>query len=346
MTKQMLSVIIPVYNVEKYVQKCIESVINQTLDNIEIILVDDGSTDSSGLICEKFSETYSNVITFHKNNGGLMSAWKYGVTRSKGDFIGFVDSDDWIDTNMFERLLTSISSNDCDIAVCGLIKGEYLVSNSSNYDGKYDVKDIYPTLINNGTFMGRGVIPSRVLKLYKRDIVTKVLEYCNDKVTIGEDMVMNFAAFMEAKNIYFINDFYTYHYRINDASITQKFNTNYIDKVKLFNLELRKISEKNPEYDFKNQIDCDLICNSINVIDQVCSSKLSNKEIVKYIKKILNDDMIVNSLNQVNIKKWDFRYRIYFYGFVYKKYITLLFMGKTIYFMRKIKIRIRKIKRI
>lgn len=117
--KPMVSIIVPVYNVEKYIKKCIESLINQTYKNIEIILVDDGSTDKSGKICDEYERKYRNINVLHQKNQGLSMARNNGMLLSQGSLIGFVDSDDWVSSEMFEKLVFAILSTNTDIAMCG-----------------------------------------------------------------------------------------------------------------------------------------------------------------------------------------------------------------------------------
>lgn len=119
MKNNKLSIIIPVYNVEDYLPKCIESVINQTYPNIEIILVNDGSTDGSGIICEAYSKDNSKIQVIHKANGGLSSARNVGLDAVNGKYIAFVDSDDWLDVDMYKTLIELLEVNNADIAACG-----------------------------------------------------------------------------------------------------------------------------------------------------------------------------------------------------------------------------------
>lgn len=107
----LISIIVPVYNVENYIKECINSIINQSYKNIEIILVDDGSTDNSGSLCEEFSLIDSRIVTFHKENGGLSDARNYGIRHSNGEYIMFVDSDDIIDKDIVNVLYTLIQKD-------------------------------------------------------------------------------------------------------------------------------------------------------------------------------------------------------------------------------------------
>lgn len=122
----LISVIVPVYNVELYLEKCVQSICRQTYKNLEIILVDDGSTDKSGQMCDEFALKDSRIVVYHQKNTGQAGARNYAISIAKGDFIGFVDSDDWIADDMYEVLLTSLQNNDADISVCGRfsVRGE------------------------------------------------------------------------------------------------------------------------------------------------------------------------------------------------------------------------------
>ncbi len=115
----LISVIVPVYNVEEYLPRCIDSIINQTYKNLEIILVDDGSPDNCGKICDEYAKKDSRIVVIHKENGGQSTAKNMALDIAKGEYIGFVDSDDYIAPNMYEELYQNLIDNQCDIAMCG-----------------------------------------------------------------------------------------------------------------------------------------------------------------------------------------------------------------------------------
>lgn len=116
--ESLISIIVPVYNVGEYVAKCIESIVNQTYTNLEIIIVNDGSTDNSGAICERYAEKDDRIIIIHQENQGLSMARNNGIDIATGEYIGFIDSDDWIEPDMFETLYTVAVENDADISMC------------------------------------------------------------------------------------------------------------------------------------------------------------------------------------------------------------------------------------
>ena len=117
--KPVVSVIIPIYNIEQYVTKCVESVLNQSVSGMQIILVDDGSTDASGKICDSFAESNSEIVTIHKKNGGLSSARNAGLDSATGEYISFIDGDDQIESTMLEKMIDAINTYNSDMAVCG-----------------------------------------------------------------------------------------------------------------------------------------------------------------------------------------------------------------------------------
>ena len=193
-----VSVVIPVYNMEAYLDRCVKSVLAQTLQNIEIILVDDGGRDRSVTMCDDYAAAYPGKIrVLHKENGGLTSAWKAGSNLAKGRYIGYVDSDDFILPDMYERMFTRIEEEDADIACCGL-HHIYEDGNHEEWDDQMDFptdvfepaaleKEMFPVLINDGSFMGRKLHPNRVTKLVRTSLVKKNLPLCSDEVSIGED---------------------------------------------------------------------------------------------------------------------------------------------------------------
>ena len=164
-----ISVIVPVYNVEEYLGKCLNSLVNQTLKDIEIIIVNDGTKDNSEKIINKFLKKYNNIKYYKKENGGLSSARNYGISKASCKYIGFVDSDDYIDKTMYERLYNKIISDDYDVALCDLYRvyDEKLVYTSSNV--KKDLKnkkEIQEAMLN--------IYPTVWNKLYKKELFNEI----------------------------------------------------------------------------------------------------------------------------------------------------------------------------
>lgn len=180
MNNILVSVIVPIYNVEEYLKKCLDSIINQTYKKIEIILVDDGSTDYSGNICDEYSKIDRRIKVIHKENGGLSSARNVGIDNSSGKYIVFIDSDDWINSYFIENLYTIAYESNSDLVISGLKR----VFNMNNFDdSKNDnsYRIISKTEALNMTLLGdNGIDVSACGKMYKSDI------FRNIKYPIGE----------------------------------------------------------------------------------------------------------------------------------------------------------------
>src|SRR4051812_47980519 len=117
-----ISIIVPVYNVQSFIRECIESILGQSFVDFELILVNDGSSDQSGFICDEYSNTDKRIVVIHKENGGQSSARNMGIESAKGEFIGFVDSDDWIHSDMYKTLYSKVMETNAEIIACNLLK--------------------------------------------------------------------------------------------------------------------------------------------------------------------------------------------------------------------------------
>ncbi|MGJ0706244.1 glycosyltransferase family 2 protein, partial [Enterococcus avium] len=162
-----ISIIVPVYDVEKYLKKCVDSILNQTFKDFELILVDDGSPDNSGAICDQYAEKDSRVRVIHKENGGLSDARNAGIEVARGKYLGFVDSDDFVNEDMYKQLYTSIIENNADLSICGIF---------DLYEGKTPIKKTEKKLLLNRNeamimiFHGNEISVHAYNKLYKKEI--------------------------------------------------------------------------------------------------------------------------------------------------------------------------------
>ena len=243
----LISVIVPVYNCEMYLNQCVESIINQTYSNLEIVLVDDGSTDDSGKICDEYSEKDHRVVVLHTVNGGAASARNKGLNVAKGEYITFVDSDDWIESDMYHSMLELLKNNSADVAKVGFIK-EYENNSSivlgNEYDGIY-LKDeaVKKFLYHENEFCG-GVWD----KLYKKELFDKV-RFPENYIT--EDYYVNALIFCKLNSIAVSSKAY-YHYRMqNDSVCHQPVNSHTFDEIET----AKKLIEFYKENDVAKKID-------------------------------------------------------------------------------------------
>ena len=250
MTKELISIIVPVYNVEKYLKKCVDSIVNQTYKNLEIILVDDGATDNSGKICDELVELDNRIKVYHKKNGGLSDARNYGVERATGDYIGFVDSDDYIDAEMYERLYEAIKKENVDVAECNL-KIVYPEKTDLFTDQKYY------QICNKQEYLEEylkieKIFGSACVRLTKADIARKL------KFPVGKLYEDTYYAYdlIGIVDKYVIVDNPYYNYLMRENSITNaKFNPRIFDLIEIvekFHINVYKNYPSLIEEDFKN----------------------------------------------------------------------------------------------
>lgn len=182
MSKQIVSIIVPVYNVENYLKRCIESIINQTYNHLEIILVDDGSTDNSGAICDEYSQKDSRIRVIHKENGGLSSARNAGLDICTGEYVSFIDSDDFVSASFVEQMLNLLLTNDCDIVKCSFVRGT-----NNRFNGEDTEKSAIVTLLGREATYNSQYSVIACDKLYKislfYDIRFPLVKKCEDEAT-------------------------------------------------------------------------------------------------------------------------------------------------------------------
>ena len=229
MNNELISIIVPIYNAEKYLHECLNSIINQSYTNFEVLLINDGSTDSSGIICQKYVERDSRFRYFEKDNGGVASARNLGLERSGGTYITFIDSDDWVEFNYLEVLYTALKENDTDVAISTYKRFAqddvfYLRSYSKENDeflniGKRNRNSFLEILPKLGELDHSFYSISS--KLIKREIIGNLL--FDEQVSYAEDLNFFFHLYLGVESVVYVRD-YTYIYRTHDASTSQNFN--------------------------------------------------------------------------------------------------------------------------
>lgn len=209
------SIIIPVYNVEKYISECVDSVLNQHFDDCEVILVDDGSEDRSGCICDDYAAEYENIYAFHKKNGGLSSARNYGIDKAKGEYLVFIDSDDYWNENTFLHNVSDILSGNSDMILFG-----YGELKDNVFVPKIDFPDLSFNKIYDLQYVVTNslVTSSACTKIVKREIVTSNNIYFRYGVT-SEDIEWT-AKLLTCCKSYSVYAKPVYVYRQRDTSIT------------------------------------------------------------------------------------------------------------------------------
>ena len=221
--RPLISIIVPAYNIERYLPRCLDSILNQSYANIEIILVDDGSTDCTGKIADEYQSKYpQKVVCLHLKNGGVLKARLTGIMAASGEWIGFVDGDDEIEVDMYERLITNAYSYKADISHCGY---QTIVNNGERIHYFYNTGRIVVQDRVTGVkdlLYGSFVEPGLWNKIFKRSLFDSLQEkhILKQPIRINEDLLMNYLLFKQAERLVY-EDFCPYHYMSRNTSATR-----------------------------------------------------------------------------------------------------------------------------
>ncbi len=347
MENSLISVIIPVYNVESYIKQCVDSVTGQTYTNLQIILVDDGSTDSCGKICDEYAAADKRITVIHQENGGLSSARNSGIEAAAGDYIIFVDGDDWIDADTCEKALAAAETHNTDVVLWSYIR-EFSHNSMPKYsfgeedklfEGE-DYRKVYKRLIGpvgeeTAIPQNMEMLSSACTKMYKRLLINE-LRFFPTSVVGSEDIPFNTAYFSKAKSLYYIGKCF-YHYRKSDSSsITHIYQLDFYEKRKRMYEVMRDIVSENGDGEFtreafNNRIAIDVLGCGLNICRK---NNLSYGEKKLAFKKILDDPVCSGALRNFDYKYMPVYWRM-FYRFAKKgRASALVMMCSSIQFLR------------
>ena len=312
-----LSVIVPVYNTEKYLRQCVDSILDQTLSELEIILVNDGSEDNSGAICDEYAAKYEYVTVIHKENGGVSSARRAGVAAAAGEYVAFVDSDDWIDPDMYAEMLASAQEHDADAVLCDILfesgEGAVLRVNDAP-EGVYygsDLEKIYATMLFRYEWERPGTLPSLCSKIFRKNLVERVIFDVDCSIVFGEDGLCSYPSLLDAECIYVLRR-PLYHYRQNFSSATNTYDPQQMSKFLLLADELKRQFEQRG-VDMERQLNgyiakCSLehIRNEL-LLHKTVSGKERRNAVKKYLSEPVVHKAIIAVLKEITSRKAVFK---------------------------------------
>lgn len=329
---QKVSVIIPFYNTKtKYVERCIDSVINQTYHNIEIIIINDGSTKKKSLFLERYLE-FENIIIINQVNHGVSVARNKGIKISSGDWVMFVDSDDWLELDAIEKFVNILKNNnklEIVFSKCYINNGATKIENYSFYKNSFLVEDkieIYNSIFENINSK-LTCIDTPWAKIFSKKFILENHLKFNPRLKNGEDGIFIFESVYKAQNIYFTME-KTYNYRVNSDSVC---NTYYSDMDDRF---INLIEEYESLFS-KLGVDKEKECFDVFVVRIIC--RLLRKfycEINRYnhfkgkIEKLSTHPAIINSISKVKIENLTFGRKCIFMSFKYKFFLIIYFLMK------------------
>lgn len=279
-----ISVIVPIYNVEKYLDRCVQSLVNQSYNNLDIILVDDGSPDNCPQMCDEYAKKYSNIKAVHKENGGLSDARNYGMKYAEGEYISFIDSDDWIDTKTYEIIMSKMLETNSEIGAFNVLwyyEGDELKPELSD---EYEVMNSQQAI--ECTIDDIKVKTNVWNKVYKRNIVDE-LEFPKGK--LNEDEFYTFKVLDRATSIVYIHR-QCYYYFQRSNSIMGEYKLNRLDMLDGVWARYELIKEKYPEIEVKAKVIFAFCClyhyQKLIQNKGVDSEGLGRKKIKKYRKRV------------------------------------------------------------
>lgn len=298
--KPRFSIVVPIYNVEKFLYQCIESVLKQSFHDYELILVDDGATDSSGKICDEYASKCDKVRVIHKTNGGLVSARRAGVLAANGEYIGYVDGDDWVADCWLSEVNKVIDQNHPDIVEYNAFKnidGKNMEMKTSRFRGLYDEKEVSEKIIpcmlfdKQQRFYTFGVLPAVWSKIIKTEILKENL-CTEDRITFGEDVACIYNNILKCKSFYGI-DRPLYYYRQNSQSMTKAYDAKRFDRLEVLFNYLKKMLLPNNSTLSEQYEGYELFCVLYAALNEAKSS-------VGFKKMADNFEMGIRKLDLVN----------------------------------------------
>ena len=245
-----IGVVITIYNIENYIKKCLNSVIGQTYKDLEIILVDDGSSDNSGLICDEYAKQDRRIRVIHKKNQGLVLARMTGIQALDTEFVAFVDGDDWIEPDMYEKMAGIVQETGSDMVISGIIfdeEGREIPEQEIIPPGTYDSQEIESTIVPimmfDKQYGQRSGITSLCTKLFKRSLLLESMETMDPEITYGEDGAVTFVCIARARVLTIVEDRW-YHYIIRNGSMVRQYSMDSLKKVRIFNHYMKQALKK------------------------------------------------------------------------------------------------------
>ncbi len=335
-----ISVIVPVYNAEKTIKRCVDSIIEQTLENIEIILINDGSTDQSIKILKELQKKDNRVILINKKNEGVSATRNYGLKIARGEFIGFIDSDDIIEKNMFEELYNQINSNLIDIVMCkfkifynkNIIKENFFLNTNSHDQLKKEIILNMIGLENEEKFNKLNTIMGSVWRsIYRKDVIINNNILFDNDISYSEDLIFNLKFMTKCKELRVINK-YLYKYFIYDTSLSKSFSPNsIIESKKSLSIILKIANENNIDIISDRRLYFAYFRYLISILNNIVNS--CSKDKVRLISKLLNDKEFINGLNHIEYRKLNKKNKFYYFIFKSKNKLAIY----TYIFIKKIK---------
>ena len=345
MEKGLITIVLPIYNVEKYLDRCMHSIVNQTFSNLEILMIDDGSTDSSGVLCDKWAKEDSRVRVIHKKNAGLGMARNTGIDNARGEYICFFDSDDYIELNSVEILYLHAKKYSSEVVVfgfntvdsSGIVKKKTIpLPGKLVYSGNEIRKKFLPDLIAKNPYTGEetNLWMSAWASMYSlKLIINNNWRFISERIIISEDVYSLLCLYKYVNRVSIVQKA-LYFYCENDTfSLTRVFRRDRYEKQKEFLYACLKVcDDAHYSQDVKRRLVYQFIGNSIGAMKRITICDDSIKEKYLAIKQIVQDTVMQEVVKKLVMSKESITRRAVFY-FIRKKatfivYLLMFFQAK------------------
>lgn len=298
-----LSVVVPVYNVEKYLNQCIDSILGQSFTDFELILVDDGSTDRSGSICDEYIRIDSRVAVVHTENRGSVSARRTGVKIAHGEYTSCVDSDDWLDSDFYRDVFDAVGDIYADILICTHAnRAAGCVKTTCIEPGYYERKElentVFPQMMYDMSKERYGISPSLCMdKLFRTELLNEVYTGVDSRVTLGEDAVCTYPCIARANSILILDNRACYNYREDHVSMVNHCDIRLLQRVSVFATSMDRQFDSLAE-NFKCQVQCYVACVGLYAAGQVLllNSDLRLAKRIAAVKDFFRQDEMAKAI--------------------------------------------------
>lgn len=306
MSNILVSIIVPVYNTGEYLYKCLESIVNQNLQEIELILIDDGSTDNSGKICDFYSKKDKRVRVIHKKNEGVSIARNVGIQAAKGEYIGFIDSDDWIEKNMYQEMYYHAKNVGADIVMCDA----YTV-----YDNDRREADTIGSLNESVFLQKKSITPLNLREIagaawrciYKKELFKIHAVQFPIGLPLSEDRIFNLNAIGNSENFYYLKKAY-YNRYVRDGSAVNKYYPNLLEITNQYRKEVLNIIEKlwRGDKSYRQAYNQQFLVTYMSIVYNLynidCPLRMCEKK--AKLKELINDKNLIDTLGECDVLDW------------------------------------------
>lgn len=315
--KTKISVIVPIYKAENYLRKCVDSILNQTYKNLEIILVDDGSPDGSGAICDEYAKKDKRVVVIHKKNAGVSAARNSGLDIAKGDYVAFVDSDDYVDEKMYEALVGAFEKTKADLVICDhySVCGDKILSKS-----KHETASFYKNNEKDRPILFGACninINAPWNKLYKMKLINHRFD---ENCSYGEDQKFNLDYITNCSVIHYLN-LPLYYYITNHSLLTPKAHANFIERqLMLAKYRLKFLQNNNFDDEISKQ------AFYWTLVKPLCSgyyheTKIDKKKAKQDFDNAMKDELVVEAIE--NFKPAGVKQKIVYFAVKHRQFLLI-----------------------